>query len=679
MEDKDKTKAQLISELRALRRRVAELETLTAEYKRDPQKFIKSQQAVQLETPRQIGLELTTQVVNNVREVIFQTDLTGRWTFLNRAWTEITGFNISQSLGQNFLDFVHPDDRQRNMAEFEPLIKREKEYCRYEVRYLTQTGELRWLEVHARLIFDDRGEVSGTSGTLSDVTRRRQAEETLRAERNLLWTVIDNLPDAIYIKNRESQFKLVNTATVRKMGFATAESLIGKTDFDFHPRELAAQFYRDEQQAMASGQVLANKEELVIDQVGNQSWLLVTKVPLREGKGQVTGLVGISRDITERRRMREALQQSEARFRATFEQAAVGIAHLDLEGHWLRVNQKLCDILGYSKEALLTKSFQDITAPEDLKIDLENTRKVLANELQTYTLEKRYFHQNGSLIWVNLTVSLVRSSAGEPEYFIAVIEDITRHKQLEEQLQQLKRIEAVSTLAGGIAHYFNNVLTVINGNCALILSEDNLDTQLREDIEKIHRAGQRVANLTHQLLAFSRQQLLQPRVVSLNAVVSRTVQLLQPSLPEEIRFTTLLEATPDWVHIDPNQFEQVIEHLVSNACDAMPQGGQLTLETGNVYLSEKEVDSATGLQPGPYVVLLVSDTGSGIDDATQPRIFEPFFTTKEVGGGAGLGLPVVYGVVKQSGGYIQFQSQPGQGTTFKTFLPQVEVNKPISY
>ena len=154
MEDKDKTKAQLISELMALRRRVAELETLTAEDKPEPRKFVEGQRAVHLETPGQIGLELTTQVVNNVRDVIFQTDLAGRWTFLNRAWTEITGFTISQSLGQNFLDFVHPDDRQRNMAEFEPLIRREKEYCRYEIRYLTQTGELRWLEVHARLIFD---------------------------------------------------------------------------------------------------------------------------------------------------------------------------------------------------------------------------------------------------------------------------------------------------------------------------------------------------------------------------------------------------------------------------------------------------------------------------------------------------------------------------------------------
>jgi two-component system, cell cycle sensor histidine kinase and response regulator CckA len=243
---------------------------------------------------------------------------------------------------------------------------------------------------------------------------------------------------------------------------------------------------------------------------------------------------------------------------------------------------------------------------------------------------------------------------------------------------KLKRIEAVSTLAGGIAHDFNNLLTVINGNCALILSEDNLDARLREDIEKIHRGGQRAANLTHQLLAFSRQQLLQPRAVSLNAIVAKVAQLLQQSLAEDIGLATLLEASPDGVHIDPNQFEQVVGHLVNNACDAMPHGGQLTLETGNVHLSEKEVGSSTGLQPGPYVALLVSDTGSGIDDVTQPRIFEPFFTTKAVGRGSGLGLAVVYGVVKQSGGYIQFQSYPDQGTTFKIFLPQVEISNPIS-
>jgi PAS domain S-box-containing protein len=360
-------------------------------------------------------------------------------------------------------------------------------------------------------------------------------------------------------------------------------------------------------------------------------------------------------------RMRTAeFQESEQRFRLTFEQAAVGIAHVGLDGQWLRVNQKLCDIVGYTREELLRRTFQEITYAEDLDEDLANVRRVIAGEIATYAMEKRYIRKNGSLIWIQLTVAVARGLENEPQYFISIVEDIDERKHLEEQLRQSQKMEAVGRLAGGVAHDFNNLLTVISGYGEMMIKDTTNESSLRSQAEAICAAAKRAAVLTHQLLAFSRRQIVQPQIVDLNDVVAKMEQMLDRLIGEKVVLATIQRQDPARVKIDPGQIEQVIVNLAINAQDSMPEGGRLLIKVGRA--------ETAGIAA---VTLEVRDEGTGMTSDVLAHLYEPFFTTKARGKGTGLGLSIVYGIIKQAGGTIDVDTQLGRGTTFRIVLPEV--------
>jgi PAS domain S-box-containing protein len=362
---------------------------------------------------------------------------------------------------------------------------------------------------------------------------------------------------------------------------------------------------------------------------------------------------------------------SELRFAVAFDNAPIGVALVAPDGRWLNVNHAMLRIIGYTREELLAMDFQSITHPDDLPNDLELLGRIISGEIDSYELEKRYIHADGRVIWIQLDVSVVRDAAGEALYFIGQIQDITNRRQLEEQFRQSQKMEAVGRLAGGVAHDFNNLLTVISGysELALLRVREAADNDVRDELEEIKGTAVRATSLTQQLLAFSRQQVVRPKLLNLNEVVVEIERMLDRLIGEDVALVVTLDPGVGPVVADAGQLEQVLLNLAVNGRDAMPDGGTLTIETAAVELGQP-LDSELGrLEPGRYVRLAVTDSGVGMDAETRGRVFEPFFTTKELGKGTGLGLSTVYGILEQSGGQVRLDTAPGCGTSVEIYLP----------
>ena len=374
-------------------------------------------------------------------------------------------------------------------------------------------------------------------------------------------------------------------------------------------------------------------------------------------------------DIVERARITKALQHSEARYRSLFERNRAGVFRSTPEGRFLDCNQAFAELFGYTREELL-KLPAHVLYPGGK----EERDSRLASFLKTRhvrDMEIRYLHKNGSLVWVIQNVVEVKDEDGS-DVTEGTLVDISERHSLEEKLRQSQKMEAIGRLAGGIAHDFNNLLTVIAGYSRMLMEHLKNDPAAQGQIKKIEEAAERASSLTQQLLAFSRKQVLQPKIINLNSLVENLGNLLERLIGEHIDLQTITAPDLGQVKADAVQIEQVIMNLVLNARDAMSAGGRLTLETGNVDLDKSYSADHPGVSPGPYVMLAVSDTGAGMTPETQARVFEPFFTTKELGRGTGLGLSMVYGIVKQSGGHIWIYSEVGHGTTFKVYLPRTE-------
>jgi two-component system cell cycle sensor histidine kinase/response regulator CckA len=370
-------------------------------------------------------------------------------------------------------------------------------------------------------------------------------------------------------------------------------------------------------------------------------------------------------------RMRHQLMEREHLFRLISENAADMIAVVDATGKRLYNSPAYQRILGYSQEELLNTSSMEQVHPDDRAKVEEAGKEALAGGVGR-NIEYRMRHKNGTWRLMESTASTIQNAMGKVETLIIVNRDITERRHLEEQFRQSQKMEAVGRLSGGIAHDFNNLLGVIIGYAEFLQERLDATNPLRASADEILMAGKRAASLTRQLLAFSRQQVLDPKVLDMNSVVPDMEKLLRRLIGEDIELNTALVPDLGKVKADQGQLEQVIMNLAVNARDAMPGGGRLLLKVENTIMDEEFVRRYPyPVQLGPYVLLTVTDTGCGMDAETKARAFEPFFTTKEKGKGTGLGLSTVYGVVKQSGGYIDIDSAPGVGTTFKIYLPRV--------
>jgi PAS domain S-box-containing protein len=397
--------------------------------------------------------------------------------------------------------------------------------------------------------------------------------------------------------------------------------------------------------------------------------LMLAASPIRELRSINTDLRQLRTALQSYDRMRRAREQeTEARLRHTFEQAAVGLAHVSLQGIWLRVNTRLCEVLSYAPDDLFGRGMDMVLQPEDRERMDVLIGRVITGQEAVARVELALVGGDHRLHWTHFTVSLGRDAAGAPAYLILVLEDMSARRALEEQLRRSQKLESVGRLAGGVAHDFNNLLTAIVGHSDFLHDGLDPDDPRRHDVEQVRDAARRAANLTRQLLAFAKQQVLEPRVLNVNELAGRMHRLLERLIGEDIDLRLQLAPNLYNVSADAGQLEQVLLNLVVNARDAMPHGGVLRVSTDNVRLNSVTAGPLE-LDAGEYVQVMVEDSGHGMTEDVRARAFEPFFTTKGTDKGTGLGLATCYGIVKQLGGDIDVESAPGRGARFRILLP----------
>jgi PAS domain S-box-containing protein len=482
-----------------------------------------------------------------------------------------------------------------------------------------------------------------------------------------LHDLLDNANDLVQSVTPGGLFTYVNRAWLETLGY-TREEVPGLSLFDVIPPEDLAEWKRMMQRVM-DGEKIQRVEVVLVSKSGHR---VTVEGNIDRSNAQTSGIAlrSILRDITERKRAEQELRKSEERYRDLVENARDIIYSHDLEGNYTSVNKAGEQITGYTREESLSMNLTQTIAPEYLEKARRMIERKLAGEGETiYDLE--IIAKDGRRVMVEVNTRLTyqdRVAVGVQ----GIARDVTERKGLEEQLRQAQKMEAIGQLAGGVAHDFNNLLTAISGFSELILKRLPSDNPMHGHVEQIKKAGDRAASLTRQLLAFSRKQILQTKVLDLNTIVLDMHKMLRRLIGEDIELVTLVNPMLGHVKADPGQIEQVIMNLAVNARDAMPRGGKLIIETSNLDLEDGSVSVYSSLGPGRYITLSVTDTGCGMDAETQSKIFEPFFTTKEQGKGTGLGLAMVYGIVSQSEGHIMVQSEMGRGTTFKIFLPRIE-------
>jgi len=635
----------------------------------------------------------------NAVEGIFQTTVDGQLLSVNPALARMCGYSSPaemlatiHDIGKDF--YADPQTR----LEFQRAMEEHGAVEAFEYQLRKNNGALIWISENARVIRDADGSVTAYEGTMEDITERKRSE----LERQITFEIIhgvnvtDNLDELLYLIHQS----LNKVLYAENCFVALYESASGMFHFPFFVdqfdeapppqqvgRSCTAYVYRTGRAMLIPQQVfdrLAADGEVELVGTPSPSWL---GVPLRTPAATIGVLVVqhyenefayTERDLEflasvggqialaiDRKRAEEKIRESEARLRVLVEQlpAALWTVGKDLcftsalGAGLARLGLKANQIVGVSL-------FDYFETPDPAFLPIAAHRRAIAGEPTTFNVEWK----GGSY---TCHVEPLRSAEGELQGAICMALDITDRRQLEEQLRQAQKMEAVGRLAGGIAHDFNNLLMVIQGYADLMTERLAVGDPLRRNAEQIQTASQRATSLTRQLLAFSRKQMLAPKVLSIQSVVTEMEKILRRLIGEDVQLET--SSVPDLglVKADRSQIEQVILNLAVNARDAMPEGGRLNIETANVDLDESFSHSSVMLAPGPYVMLAVTDNGCGMDVETQAHIFEPFFTTKEKGKGTGLGLATVYGIVKQSGGYVWVYSEPGRGTSFKVYLPRV--------
>ncbi|MGO9647140.1 MAG: PAS domain S-box protein [Terriglobales bacterium] len=603
----------------------------------------------------------------------YRTTLDGEVLDCNPAFVGIMGYaSREELLACHSLEFYFSPTDRRDLIEqcrsLSPLTN-------FESRLRRKDGSAVWVLENVELVLRQDGAPAVIESTLLDISMqkaaeaaRNQAQQALEDSETRYRRLFETAKDGILILDfKTGQITDVNPYLIEMLDYTHSE-FVGKKLWEIGP-------FKDIPASRSAFSELQTKGIIRYDDLP-----LETKDGRRINVEFVSNAYPVDgtqvvqcniRDITERVRSGAALRMSEAHHRSVFEGAVHGIYRGTAEGCFLDVNPAFVKMLGYSsaEEVLRLNLFQDVfTKPEE---GLRLSRKwKLTGEIEDEVEWKR---RDDRLITVRLSGRVLGSEHQQAEGMEVIAEDVTERRALEEQLRQVLKVEAIGQLAGGMAHEFNNYLGIVLGYSEALLEEAGASEGMRRSVAEIKSATQRAASLTRQLLALSRRQVLAAKVLDINAVVWETQKLLRRVIPENVDLVPMLEPNLRLVKVDPAQIQQILINLVVNARDAMPQGGKVVIETANVELDQEYASRQVEVQPGRYVMLTVSDNGTGIDEPTKARIFEPFFTTKQEGKGTGLGLSTVYGIIRQSGGHITVESGLREGTKFRIYLPSAAI------
>ncbi len=592
------------------------------------------------------------------------------WTmeYISESVQELTGHPSKDFLGNrstSFNNLIHPEDRERIRNEVQEALKAR---CPYELTYRIRTaaGEEKWVWDKGKGVFGSDGRLLHLEGFVADITGRRKTEEALRQNEERLAAIVENAPDPIVTLTSLGFVQSMNPEAERVSGYSRDE-VVGKHFSKANllsPKSLPVVI--KEFSAILTGERRLPYEVEFIRKDGEKI-TFEANARLLQRRGKTAGIQVILRDLTERKRAEERLFESENRLRTIFDSAPQCVKLLDQEGTILEINPSgLAFLECGSVEEARSQKLELFVAPEHRVAFKALAAKVFQGG--SGELEFELIGLKGTRRWLHTHAVPFRNREGKVVAILEIAADVTKSWKLEEQLRQSQKMEAVGRLAGGIAHDFNNILTAITGYTELALKSDTSES-VHSDLEEVYKAAERASGLTRQLLSFSRRQTVNARLIEPNELIRNMDKMLRRVIGEDIDFSIQTEKGVKPFKADPGQIEQVIMNLTVNARDALTKGGQVTVGTSFAHVDEAFALQHEGGKAGDYDLLTVKDTGHGMTEEVKKHLFEPFFTTKEAGKGTGLGLATCYGIVKQAGGFIDVQSEPGNGTTIAVYLP----------
>ncbi len=604
------------------------------------------------------------EMLENVALVAAQVDVSGRITFCNRFLAELTGWRREELIGRDWVEALVPADWRDRIREafVRAIAAGEGVPEHFENPIVTRDGQRRIISWSNTPVRDPEGSIVGLTAIGEDVTDRKRAEEDVRASEQRFRDLAELLPVAVFEADTRGRLTFANRAAYEALGYPEDDAYEDRTCLDMiAPRDRDRAGENIAKVLNGTGTPL--KEYTGLRKDGSTFPALIRSTPIRKD-GRVVGLRGLIIDITDRKHM----EAERERLMSAIEQVGEAVVITDTAGAIQYVNPAFEQITGYRREEVLGRNPRVLKSGQQDEAFYADLWRTISGG-RTWRGQFVNKRADGTPYTEDAVISPVRDADGRIVNYVAVKRDVTTERELQRQVRQSQKMEAVGQLAGGIAHDFRNQLTVIQGCTELVMGAETFDEQSAELLAEVLDASKRSAELTGQLLAFSRSDMLEPRVVCPGELLADVSKSLTRMVGEDIRLEVRIGEGLGNILIDPGQLQQALVNLIVNARDAMPDGGELTIGAASVEPVPARAREHPDRLPGRQVVLSVTDTGCGMDEQTAQRIFEPFFTTKPATKGTGLGLSMVYGFVRQSGGSIDVQSAPGRGTTFRIHLP----------